>query len=196
MADPDAAKYVWGFGFHWYEPWSGGSMMFDNVRLVGETFPDKKPLFTEGAAEAFNAEAIHNWRLGEHYGLSMINDFNDGAVGWTDWNVLLDEKGGPNHVGNFCFAPIHADSKTGQLIYTNSYYYIGHFSKFVRPGARRIESASSRSPLLTTAFINPDGKIAVLVMNNTGKDLSFHLWMGGKAAETKSLAHSIMTLVF
>ena len=67
----------------------------------------------------------------------MINDFNDGAVGWTDWNVLLDEQGGPNHVGNFCFAPVHADTKTGELIYTNSYYYIGHFSKFVRPGARR-----------------------------------------------------------
>ena len=109
-------------------------MMFDNVRLVRETFPDKKLLFTEGAAESFKAEDIHNWRLGEHYGRSMINDFNDGAVGWTDWNVLLDEQGGPNHVGNFCFAPVHADTKTGELIYTNSYHYIGHFSKFVRPG--------------------------------------------------------------
>jgi glucosylceramidase len=125
----------------------------------------------------------------------MINDFNNNTVGWTDWNVLLDEKGGPNHVGNFCFAPIHADTKTGNLIYTNSYYYIGHISKFVRPGAKRIESAASRSPLLTTAFINPDGKIVVVVMNNTGKDMPFHLWMGGKAAESKSLKHSIMTLI-
>jgi hypothetical protein len=144
LADPEAARYVWGFGFHWYEPWSGGTMLFDNVRLVRETFPEKKLLFTEGTVDSFKAEDIHNWRLGEYYGRSMINDFNDGAVGWADWNVLLDERGGPNHVGNYCFAPVHADTKTGELIYTNSYYYIGHFSKFVRPGARRIASSPSR----------------------------------------------------
>jgi glucosylceramidase len=196
MADPDAAKYVWGFGFHWYEPWSGGSMMFDNVRLVRETFPDKKLLFTEGAAESFKAENMHEWRLGEHYGLSMINDFNDGAVGWTDWNVLLDEQGGPNHVGNFCFAPVHADTKTGELIYTNAYYYIGHFSKFVRPNARRIASSPSRSALLSTAFVNPDGKVAVVVMNPTDKQTNYFLWLAGNAAEVSSLPHSIQTLVF
>ena len=83
---------MWGIGFHWYEPWSGGSMMFGNVRLVRETFPEKKLLFTEGTVDSFKADDIHNWRLGEYYGRSMINDFNDGAVGWTDWNVLLDER--------------------------------------------------------------------------------------------------------
>jgi glucosylceramidase len=46
----------------------------------------------------------------------MIHDFNNGTVGWTDWNILLDQNGGPNHVGNFCFSPIHGD--TGALIYT------------------------------------------------------------------------------
>ena len=66
----------------------------------------------------------------------MIHDFNNGTVGWTDWNILLDENGGPNHVGNFCFAPVHADTRTGELTYANSYYYIGHFSKFIRPGAK------------------------------------------------------------
>src|SRR5438045_6462926 len=112
LKDPEAARYVWGIGFHWYEPWSGGTMMFDNVRLVRETFPDKKLLFTEGAAESFKAEDIHQWRLGEHYGLSMINAFNDGAVGWTGWNALPDARRGPNHVGNYCFAPVHADTNT------------------------------------------------------------------------------------
>jgi glucosylceramidase len=196
LADPEAARYVWGIGFHWYEPWSGGSMMFDNVRLVRESFPDKKLIFTEGAAESFKTEEIHNWRLGEHYGLSMINDFNDGAVGWTDWNVLLDEQGGPNHVGNFCFAPVHADTKTGELIYTNCYHYIGHFSKFVRPNARRIVSSPSRSNLLSTAFVNTDGKVAVVVMNPTDKQATYFLWVAGNAAEVTSLPHSIQTLVF
>jgi len=196
LNDPDAAKYAWGIGFHWYEDWSGADQVFDNIRLVKESFPDKNIIFTEGCNDKFTMTRINDWKLGERYGRSMINDFNDGTVGWTDWNVLLDETGGPNHVKNFCFAPIHANTKTGQLIYTNSYYYIGHFSKFVRPGAKRITSSASRSPLLTTAFINEDGKIAVVVMNTSGKEMPFHLWVGGKAANTRALPHSIMTLVF
>ena len=196
LGDPDAAKYVWGIGYHWYEPWSGGAMMFDNVRLVHENFPAKPLLFTEGCVDTFKAEDIHNWRLGEYYGRSMINDFNDGAVGWTDWNVLLDMQGGPNHVGNYCFAPVHADTATGELIYTNSYHYIGHLSRFARPGARRIASSPSRSALLSTGFVNPDGKVAVVVMNPTGQDLSYFVWVAGQGAEVKSLPHSIQTLVF
>ena len=196
LSDPKAARYVWGIGYHWYENWSGGDQMFDNVRLVHETFPDKKLLFTEGTVDSFKAQEISSWRLGEAYGRSMIHDFNSGAVGWTDWNVLLDENGGPNHVGNFCFAPVHADTKTGELIYTNSYYYIGHFSKFVRPGARRIASSPSRSALLSTAFINADGKVAVVVMNNGDEKVSYYLWLDGNAAEVSSLPHSIQTLVF
>ena len=86
--------------------------------------------------------------------------------------------------------------KKGDLIYTNAYYYIGHFSKFIRPGAKRIISSASRSPLLTTAFKNTDGSIAVVVMNTGDKELPFHLWLNGKAAASKSLPHSIMTLVF
>lgn len=196
LDDPKAAQYVWGIGYHWYEPWSGGTMLFDNVKLVRETYPDKKLIFTEGTVDSFKAEDIHAWRLGEYYGRSMINDFNDGAVGWTDWNVLLDEQGGPNHVGNYCFAPVHADTKTGELIYTNSYYYIGHFSKFVRPGARRIASSPSRSALLSAAFINPDGKVSVVVMNPTDQKISYFLWLAGNAAEVSSLPHSIQTLIF
>ena len=196
LADPDAARYVWGIGFHWYEPWSGGTMMFDNVRLVRETFANKPLLFTEGTVDSFKAEDVRSWRLGEYYGHSMINDFNDGAVGWTDWNVLLDQQGGPNHVGNYCFAPVHADTNTGELIYTNSYHYIGHFSKFVRPGARRIASSPSRSALLSAAFVNPDGKVSVVVMNPTETQVSYWLWIAGNAAEVSSLPHSIQTLVF
>ena len=196
LSDPEAAKYAWGIGFHWYEDWSGADQVFQNVGKVAESFPDKNLLFTEGCNGPFKMENINNWKLGERYGRSMINDFNNGTVGWTDWNVLLDEIGGPNHVKNYCFAPIHADTKTGQLIYTNAYYYIGHFSKFIRPGAKRIISSASRSPLLTTAFKNEDGKIAVVVMNTGDKEMPFHLWVSGKAAPVKSLPHSILTLVF
>ncbi len=193
--DPDASKYAWGMGFHWYESWTGGDKMFSNVGIVSKTWPEKNLIFTEGCPESFNASKYFLWGLGEAYGRNMINDFNNGAVGWTDWNILLDEKGGPNHVGNFCFAPVHADTRSGKLIYTNSYYYIGHFSKFIRPGAKRILSSPSRSMLLTTAFRNTDGKVVVIVMNNTEKKAKYNLCIGSQIAEIETLPHSIQTLI-
>ncbi|HXS57222.1 MAG TPA: glycoside hydrolase family 30 protein [Hanamia sp.] len=196
LNDPEAAKYIWGIGFHWYESWSGGQPMFDNVRLVHEAFPEKNLIFTEGCKELFDMNKIHDWKLGEKYGESMIRDFNNGTVGWTDWNILLDENGGPNHAGNFCFAPIHADTRTGKLIYTNEFYYIGHFSKFIQPGAKRITSSPSRSDLLTTSFLNPNGRIATVVMNTSNKRFNYFLWLNGKAAEIEILPHSIQTLVY
>ena len=195
LEDPEAAKYIWGIGFHWYETWTGAGMDFESERLAGEAFPDKHLIFTEGCKESFDLNKINDWSLGEKYGESMINDFNAGTVGWTDWNILLDEKGGPNHVGNFCFAPVHADTRNGSLIYTNAYYYVGHFSKFIHPDAKRIAAAPSRDKLLTTAYVNTDGKLAVVVMNKTDENIDYYLWIKGKAAKTTSPAHSIATLV-
>ncbi len=195
LDDPEAAKYVWGIGYHWYEDWTGGGNTYENVKRVAEAFPDKNLIFTEGCKDKFDFSKMREWNIGEKYGLSMINDFNNGTAAWTDWNVLLDETGGPNHVGNFCFAPVHADTRTGDLIYLSSFYYIGHFSKFIRPGARRIVSSGSRGQLHTTAFLNTDGKIAVIVMNQSDETIPYRLWMGGQAAEVTSLPHSIQTLV-
>ena len=195
LDDPQAARYVWGIGFHWYESWTGGGKIFDNVKRVSEAYPSTHLIFTEGCTERFDFAHIKDWKWGEEYGRNMINDFNNGTVGWCDWNILLDENGGPNHVGNFCFAPVHADTRTGQIYYLSSYYYIGQFSKFIRPGARRIISSSSRGQLLTTAFLNKDGKIAVVVMNQSGEAIPYRLWLDGKAALVNSLPHSIQTLV-
>jgi glucosylceramidase len=125
----------------------------------------------------------------------MIHDFNAGAEGWTDWNILLDEHGGPNHVGNDCFAPIHADTRSGNLFYGDAYYYLGHFSKFVRPGARRIANSSSTDALLTTAFRNESGRLVVEVMNATNASIPFLLWLGSRSAPAKSPPHSILTAI-
>ncbi len=195
LNDPACAKYVWGIGYHWYEDWTGGGKIFDNVKRVSEAFPNTHLIFTEGCADRFNASDINDWKKGEAYGRNMVNDFNNGAVGWTDWNILLDETGGPNHVGNFCFAPVHANTKDGSLTYMNSFYYIGHFSKFIKPGARRVISSSSRGQLLTTAFMNPDKTLAIVVMNQSDDKIDYRLWIGGKAAEINSLPHSIQTLI-
>ncbi|SHM91369.1 glucosylceramidase [Chitinophaga jiangningensis] len=195
LQDKEAAKYIWGIGYHWYETWTGSDMQFQNEKLVHQAFPNVNLVFTEGCIEKFDFNRLQDWAIGEKYGYSLVNDFNSGTVAWTDWNILLDENGGPNHVGNFCFAPVHADTKKGELIYTNAYYYLGHFSKFIRPGAKRVVSSSSRSQLQTTAFINKDGKLAVVVLNTSDKEIKYNLWIAGKAAPTVSQPHSINTLI-
>jgi len=195
-SDPEASKYAWGMGFHWYETWNGGAPMFDNVRKVQEAYPSKKLMFTEGCIESFNPAKYQLWANGERYGEQMINDFNNGTVAWTDWNILLDDKGGPNHVGNFCFAPIHADLKTGDLIYTPSYYYIGHFSKFIRPDAKRISTVVSRSQLLSTTFLNVDGKMVTVVMNRSNEKITYNLIIESQKTVVNIPAHAIQTLVY
>ena len=125
----------------------------------------------------------------------MINDFNNGTVAWTDWNILLDETGGPNHVGNFCFSPVHGNVQTGELTFTKSYYYIGHFSKFIRPNAKRISSVSSSNNLLTTAFQNQDGSIIIVVMNISDKNISFSLNLQSKTTNIKTFPHSIQSII-
>lgn len=194
--DPEAAKYAWGIGFHWYETWAGGEPMFSNLGNIKESFPTKNLLFTEGCQEGFRTDRYHYWQHAERYGRSIINDFNQGTVGWTDWNILLNQKGGPNHVGNFCFAPIHGDTESGELIYTPSYFYIGHFSKFIRPGAKRISTASSRSQLLSTSFVNEDNSMVNVVMNQSNEAIDYKLYVGDAEAISISIpAHAIQTVV-
>jgi glucosylceramidase len=195
LSDPEAAKYVWGIGFHWYESWSGEPIP-ENVKRVAEAFPEKPLMLTEACNYPFSWDTFDQWHWGEKYGEAMIQDFNNGAVAWTDWNVLLDEKGGPNHVGNFCFAPIHANTKDGTLHYMNSFYYIGHFSRYIQRGAKRITCSPSRAQLLTTGFLNPDGSVVVIVMNEEDKAVNFRMYVGDQAIQTTSRPHSIMTLVF
>ncbi|MDR6966861.1 glucosylceramidase [Flavobacterium arsenatis] len=195
-SDPEASKYAWGMGFHWYETWAGGEPMYENVAKVYEAYPDKKLMFTEGCVESFDAKKYQFWANGERYGASMIHDFNNGTVAWTDWNILLDQNGGPNHVGNFCFAPIHGNTSTGELIYTPSYYYIGHFSKFIRPEAKRVSTVVSRSQLLSTSFLNTDGQMVTVVMNKSDKKVTYNLFIDMNKTVVEIPAHGIQTLVY
>ncbi len=190
--DPRAAQYVWGTGFHWYV---GDN--FDNVQRVHDAYPDKALLFTEGCQEG--GPHLGEWAVGERYGRSMINDLNRWTVGWIDWNLVLDEQGGPNHVGNFCSAPIIADTKMCSqegVFIQPSYYYIGHFARYIRPGAQRVLCAQTHDALESTAFRNGDGKIVVVVMNRTEQTIPFALKYEGLSAMTEAPARSISTYRF
>ncbi|WP_343588751.1 glycoside hydrolase family 30 protein [Flavobacterium sp.] len=196
FSDPEVSKYAWGIGFHWYETWNGGPPQFESVAKVHEAFPNKNLLFTEGCIEKFDATKYQFWGNAERYGINIINDFNNGTVGWTDWNILLDQKGGPNHVGNFCFAPIHADITKDELIYTPMYYYIGHFSKFIRPNAKRVLETISDKSLLSTSFKNSDGQLITVVMNQSEKEIVYSLENQTKKTTITIPAHAIQTIVY
>lgn len=196
LNDPEANKYVWGTGFHWYEDWKDGKPMFNNVGKVATAFPDKKLIFTEGCNEGFDINRIQDPKLPERYAKAMINDFNNGTVAWTDWNILLNEYGGPNHVGNFCFAPVHGDTSSGELLFTNSYYYIGHFSKFIRPGAKRVSSGTTSNRISSTSFMNQDGSLVVIALNEEEEAVDYFLTIGDKSTQLKIPKHSIQTIVF
>jgi len=187
-SDPEAAKFVWGAGFHWY-----GEHHFEQVQLTHDAWPDKQLLFTEGCQEG--GPHMGSWALGERYAHNIINDLNRWTVGWIDWNLVLDETGGPNHVGNLCSAPILVEAANDALLHQSSYYYLGHFTRFIKPGAKRVLCAASREDLESTAFVNPDGSVAVVVMNRTEQAIAFALRLDAKTAATELPPHSIATFL-
>jgi glucosylceramidase len=186
LDDPRAARHVWGVGFHWY---CGDH--FDNVQLVHEAYPDKHLIFTEGCQEG--GPHIGSWDTGERYARSIIQDLNRWTVAWVDWNLVLDETGGPNHAGNLCSAPILADTQAGEVLYQSSYYYIGHFARFIRPGARRVGCAATLDALEATAFVNTDGTLAVVALNRSDEPLAFLLRVDGLETRTDVPARGIKT---
>jgi glucosylceramidase len=172
-ADPEAAKYIWGAGFHWYV-----EDHFDHVQRLHDAWPGKALLFTEGCQEGGPHHG--QWALAERYARSIIQDLNHWTVGWIDWNLLLDEHGGPNHVGNFCSAPVLADAGREQLHYQSSYAAMGHFARFMPAGAQRVLCASSREALECTAALHPDGSLAVVVLNRSNEALHFNLQLAAQ----------------
>jgi len=159
LRDEEARKYVWGTGNHWYV-----SEVFQNLEILHNLHPDKHILFTEGCQEG--GPHPDSWDTGERYGRNIIGDFNHYSEGWLDWNLVLNEQGGPNHVGNYCDAPILCYEEKDYVHLNSSYYYIGHFSKFIRPGAKRIHlEIGSTDNVHATVFKNIDGSRVVVLMN-------------------------------
>lgn len=182
LSDPIIDKMVYGIGFHWY---SGDH--FDNLRLCKEFFPNKELIFTEGCVELSAGSPTNAggnelvvvsqspWEFGEKYAYDMIGNINAGLSTYIDWNLLLDTKGGPNHVNNFCSAPIICDYQQQQIIYQPSYYFIGHFSKYVPVGSHRVAHSSFTNKLNVSSFITPQNEVVVVILNSSDNDLSINL---------------------
>jgi len=213
FSHPTAAQYVSGMAFHWY---SGDE--FDHVAQIHKKYPDAVLLPTEATWEKYRwgpetTVETGEWFFGEGYAHDILGDLNSGAQGWTDWNLLLDQDGGPNHLGNNCDAPMMADNGKQELYLHPQYYFIGHFSKFLVPGSKHLTSAVSGSTSYTgggrgygscseedgveaTAFLRPDNVVAVVVLNCGASPQNFKLKDGDRAAAVQIPASSIQTFLF
>ena len=188
LRDPEAAKFVWGTGFHWY---CGDH--FDNVQKVHDEFPDKNLIFTEGCQEG--GSHLGSWDLGERYATSIINDLNRWTVAWLDWNLILNTQGGPNHVGNYCSAPMIVDTNTQEILYQSSYYYIGHFSRFIKQGDSILEIENDTSLLSLSSVSKNRDKVNTVILNKSNTSDSFTYIGANTSIDLTIPERSILTLI-
>jgi len=188
LGDLETAQYVWGSGFHWYD-----GDYFDHLEETHQMFPNKGLL----ATEACDCPAqLGDWNSGEHYAHDIVGDLNHWALGWVHWNMFLNRTGGPNHLGNDCDAPILADMQNQILYYQPSYFYMGHFSRFLPPDSVRIQLNSTSSILETVGFITPKEDVVIVVLNRSNGNHTFSLQHGSYFANYEIPSHSIQTFVY
>ena len=187
---PNIAQIISGIAYHYY---TGDH--FNNLALTKELCPELLLIHTEGCTgysknskkdEIFNAEL---------YAHDIIGDLNHGSNAYIDWNMILDYKGGPNHKNNFCNAPIMTNKSNNGYTRLLTFYYIGHFSKYIKPGAKRIAHSSYTSKIELTSFVNPDDSIVVVLLNKQDSSLPYKLNIGNEIIVDTIPAHSIFTYI-
>lgn len=185
-----ALEYVAGIAFHWYT----GSH-FQNLNLIHSLFPDKLLIHTEGCTgyskfkpkdELFNAEM---------YAKEIIGDLNNGVNGFIDWNMVLQYNGGPNHKQNYCNSPIMINKNNSDYIKTPAFYYIGHFSKYIKPHSQRIHLSTFTEDILATAFKNDDNSLVVVLFNKNNFNIEYNFCYQNYVFHDNLDSHAIVTLI-
>jgi hypothetical protein len=158
-ADKEAASFFDGVGVHWY-----GGLNTQHLDATHQLAPDKFILPTEACncgGVVFRTPDVTNWwSRAESLALDILEDLRFWAIGWTDWNLILSTGGGPNHLKNLCDANLIADPEQteglGRIVVQASYYFVGHFSRFIPQGSRRIllhNSAQATLPPVSAADV-------------------------------------------
>ncbi len=130
------------------------------------------------------------------YAGDIIGCLNNHVNGWIDWNMILDQNGGPNWAKNWCIAPVIVNTEKDEVYFTPLYHTIAHFSKFIRPGAVRIGIHNPTKKTQLTAAKNPDGSIVVVLFNPEETSRNIQLTLQSKTVEFTLFAKAIQTLVF
>ena len=193
LADPVARRYIAGVAWHCYN----GDVAAQSK--VHDAYPDKEVWFTEcsGGEWMPKFDETLAWMTKD----LVIGATRNWARGVLLWNLALDPRHGP-HLGGCgdCRGVVTIDPASGSVVSRNvEYYVLGHASRFVRPGARRIASDSGVADIDTAAFLNSDGTIAVIVLNGAKEKRELTLTQGTQGAQTYRLslpAGAVATVVW
>ena len=219
LEDKRLEKYIYGTAVHWYT--STNNVMAESLNYTHELAPSKSIIQTEGCIDSeiphwnddkwyWSKEATdwgYDWAPEEdkkdhpkyvpvyRYARDMIGCLNNWVEGWVDWNMVLNKEGGPNLAKNWCIAPVIVDVESDEVYYTPLYYTMMHFSKFIRPGAKRIDYKLSDQDLLATAVRNEDGSIVIVVLNMTDDLKSFVLKLNNREKAIRIPSQGLQTIL-
>lgn len=219
LSDTILTKDVWGTAIHWYS--STIDWYPDALNDIHQQYPHKKILHTEGCIDSeiprwkddawYWAKEAKDWGFlyasdadkplhpkyvpVYRYAQAIIGGLNSWIVGWIDWNIVLDTQGGPNHANNWCVAPVIAKPETDEVYYTPLYFVMAHFSKYFRPGAYRIDVSTDIKDIMVTACKNPDGTIALALLNQTEVPVNYSIYLGTKTITTHIDANALQTVI-
>lgn len=179
---------IYGIAYHWYD-----HSCFEELSKAKKLYPNYHLLMSECCVELLvDQNPIGSISHAEKYAYEIIQDLNNYSEGYIDWNLLLNEQGGPNHVGNYCESPIMLDKGSFKMLPT--YYYIGHFSKFIKPNSYRI-GVTNNSKLDVTAYMTPAGKIVIVILNKNDFNIMETMITGEYSSLLINMKpHSIITM--
>ena len=183
-----ALDAISGIAFHWY---TGDH--FENISLTHESFPGKLLIHTEGCTGYSKFNQNDEIKNAEMYGHDILGDLNNGINAYIDWNLVLDNKGGPNHKLNYCNSPIMINKEATDYIKNLTFYYIGHFSKYIYSGAKRIAFSKYTDNIEVTAFKNPDNSIAVVLLNRNDFNKEYNLCINDIVIHDNLDSHAIVS---
>lgn len=190
--DADAAKYITGAAFHNY---GGSKSALLNVHSGRE---DKGLIFTEAS--------IGQWNDGRNLNARLMDDMSDVALGTVNnwctavlvWNLMLNTDMGPNRNGGCqsCYGSVDISTSDYATITKNSFYFIiAHLAAVVKPNAKRIATfdGSALSGIISSAFINTDGSLAVVLLNNNASSKTVTITDGANYFNYSCPAKSVVS---
>ena len=188
---PGADRYIAGAAMHWY---TGDH--FDAIEILRKQYPGIKLMFSEGCVEYSRFADSGEVRKAEMYAHDMIGNFRAGVSTFLDWNLLLDEQGGPNHVGNFCAAPVMLEPEEQDgYVKKLMYYYIGQFSRYIPAESVRIATTQYTDGLEVCAFLTPSAERVLVVLNKSEENRPVVIREEEEGFHDEIAAHSIVTYV-
>jgi glucosylceramidase len=205
LDDPGAHRYVSALAYHGYD-----MKNFAKIAELHRRYPDL-PLWETEVCWCFICGAPkdiplprYDWEDGDFWGNQIFSDLEASASAWIYWNMILNENGGPWMVSKIHEDPdpnvqhplVVIDRTTKKATFTAAYYYLAHFSKFVRPGEVRVRTTGSLEGVRCLTFAKPQGGLVVEMLNSRKTKVSVGLESAGRILSINLPALSIITLLW